>query len=448
MSSYMNIMTHNMLSMNANRQYGITTDKKAKSTEKLSSGYKINRSADDAAGLAISEKMRRQIRGLTQASANCQDGVSLCQVADGALNETQYILQRINELAVKSANGTNTETDRGYIQKEVDQLVTEVDRIANETSFNDDIYPLKGNGVDVALKSFFFDHSINLKTINDTSADVKVEGKICHPGEEVETSGVLFYGDYLVSCISRFNSNGHVNGECANWFSSTPMRLSSLTNIDGYSSDQTTAHISYTKSDEYHIDENGYVYFTWDEYLKDTPDLEVERFYVIKDNTKMWRELNGTPSKEDSESMGYLNIGDLGCSDKDLKGIWLQMGAEASQGMYLKMVDASTSSLGIEDADVSTQEKAEQTIERIKSAIVKVSDFRSNFGAQQNRLEHTIKNLDNVIENTTNAESQIRDTDMAKEMVDYSNNSILAQVGESMLAQANQSNQGILSLLG
>ena len=277
------VVQHNLTAMNSSRMLNITTSAQAKSTEKLSSGYKINRAADDAAGLAISEKMRRQIRGLTQASSNAQDGISCVQTAEGALTEVHDMLQRMNELAVKAANGTQTTADRGYINQEVQALVSEIDRVASTTTFNEK----------------------NL--------------------------------------------------------------------------------------------------------------------------------LNGK----------FKNVG-------------LQVGAEAKQLITLNITGMSAKGIGLVDNATygsitvggGTGVNAQKAISIIKDALAKVSSQRADLGAVQNRLEHTIKNLDNVVENTTSAESSIRDTDMATEMGKYSNNNILAQAGQSMLAQANQSNQGVLSLLG
>jgi flagellin len=265
--------------MNSNRQLGITTGIQAKSSEKLSSGYKINRAADDAAGLAISEKMRRQVKGLTQASANAQDGISVVQTAEGALNEVHDMLQRMNELATKAANDTLTSADRGYIKSELDQLSTEITRTATATEFN------------------------NQQLLNGTFT-----GKELQVGSETDSQ------NQIEVCIKKMSASA---------------------------------------------------------------------IGVQKDNVQ-----------------------------------------------------------------VSSHEKAKSAITNIKAALDSVSKQRSDLGAIQNRLEHTIKNLDNVVENTQAAESQIRDTDMATEMVKYSNNNILAQAGQSMLAQANQSNQGVLSLLG
>jgi len=276
------VVQHNMTAANSNRMLGVTTSAQAKSTEKLSSGYKINRAADDAAGLTISEKMRSQVRGLTQASANAQDGISCVQTAEGALTEVHSMLQRMNELSIKAANGTNTVADRAAIRQELSALVQEIDRVQTST---------------------------------------------------------------------QFNTQNLLNGE----FKS---------------------------------------------------------------------------------------------------GKSLQVGAASGTSYEIKIVisNMSASAIGITASSIEVDDKngsaAKALIAKITKAIASVSRQRSALGAIQNRLEHTIANLDNVVENTTAAESRIRDTDMAAEMVTYSKNNILAQAGQSMLAQANQSNQGVLSLLG
>jgi flagellin len=271
------VVQHNLQAMNTNRQLGIITDAQSKSTEKLSSGYKINRAADDAAGLAISEKMRSQIRGLDRASLNAQDGISAIQTAEGALNEVHSMLQRMNELATQAANDTNTSSDRSKIADELQALGSEINRVADTTQFN--------------------------------------------------TQNLL---------------------------------------------------------------------------------------------------------------------------DGKFTGKQLQVGALSGQVIKIDISEMKLSSIGITDADLSNVKdntKAGKVMSEVQSAIDKVSTQRSALGALQNRLEHTIKNLDTTSENTSAAESRIRDTDMAKEMVNYSKNNILAQAGQAMLAQANQSTQGVLSLL-
>ncbi len=267
------IVKHNLQAMNANRMLGVNSSTLSKSVEKLSSGYRVNRAADDAAGLAISEKMRRQIRGLSQASTNAQDGISMVQTAEGALNEVHDMLQRMNELAVQAANGTNQTEDQGYIQLEIQQLITEISRTANDTTFN--------------------------------------EKKLLSAGTTVN----------------------------------------------------------------------------------------------------------------------------------------LQVGTESGNTIQLAMSAMTATSIGVNDVDVSDEAKARGSLDDIKNGIKSVSSLRATLGAVQNRLEHTVNNLDNVVENTTSSEATIRDTDMASEMVTYSNNQILAQAGQAMLAQANTSNQGVLSLL-
>ena len=269
------VVQHNLKAMNSNRMLGLTQGSLSKSTEKLSSGYRINRAADDAAGLAISEKMRRQVRGLTQAARNAQDGISAVQTAEGALNEVHDMLQRMNELATQAANDTNMSADRGYIQSEIDALAAEISRVASTTTFNEQ----------------------NL--------------------------------------------------------------------LDG----------------------------------------------------------NFTGKK-------------------------LQVGAEGGQNIEISIGAMDAGTLSVDSLDVSDYDNATAAISSIKSALETVSSQRSDLGAVQNRLEHTINNLNNVVENTTAAESQIRDADMATEMVKYSNANILAQAGQAMLAQANQANAGVLSLLG
>ena len=272
------VVQHNITAMNANRQLGVTTGTQAKVTEKLSSGFKINRAADDAAGLTISEKMRSQIRGLTQASANAQDGISCVQTAEGALTEVHSMLQRMNELAIKSANGTNTTSDRAAIQAEIDSLTSEIDRVSQSTQFN----------------------KLNLL-------------------------------------------NGEFSGGKA------------------------------------------------------------------------------------------LQVGAASANEQEIK---------------ISIRKMSASAIGVKSLKLTTESGAKAAIAKINNAISTVSQQRSSLGAIQNRLEHTIANLDNVVENTTSAESSIRDTDMAKTMVEFTKNNILAQAGTSMLAQANQATQNVLSLLG
>ena len=310
------VVQHNLTAMNSNRMLGLTTKTQAKSTEKLSSGYKVNRAADDAAGLSISEKMRRQIRGLTQASLNAQDGISCVQTAEGALNEVHDMLQRMNELAVKGENATLTTVDRSYIQSEVKQLMNEIDRVRNTTTFNE-----------------------------QSLLDGTFTGKGLQVGAEA--------GQHIDIDITDMSISGLVTA----------------------------------------ADDTG---------IKYDPDAD-------------------------------------GTADKDMDSTVAQAVVAKFQTNFAGETSGTTVAKSVDFASLNAF---------AKSALQTVSKMRSDLGAVQNRLEHTINTLDNVVENTTSAESQIRDTDMATEMVKYSNNNILTQAGQAMLAQANQSNQGVLSLLG
>ena len=345
------VVQHNLTAMNSNRMLGLTQSSQAKSTEKLSSGYKINRAADDAAGLSISEKMRRQIRGLTQASANAQDGISCVQTAEGALNEVHDMLQRINELAVKGENGTLTSVDRSYIQSEVKQLMSEIDRVQSTTTFNEQ----------------------NL-----------LDGSFSNKGLQVGAES----GQHIAVTIASMSTKALINGAL------------------GKKPDGTAYN----------------------------PAKAAVRFKVDHLDTTT-KEVDG----QDTVDKVYEDE----LANKDANG---KIELKLSMLDKFYAVDTNTNPLDTDDAPTAADFAALNAF--AKSALKTVSQQRSDLGAVQNRLEHTINNLDNVVENTTSAESQIRDTDMATEMVKYSNNNILTQAGQAMLAQANQSNQGVLSLLG
>ncbi|SDA44687.1 flagellin [Lachnospiraceae bacterium G11] len=404
------VVQHNLTAMNSNRMLGITTKTQAKATEKLSSGYKINRAADDAAGLSISEKMRKQIRGLTQASANAQDGISAVQTAEGALTEVHDMLQRMNELAVKAANGTNSKDDRDYIQAEVDQLVTEIDRVATTTKFNES-YLLKGTNSDGTVGKLTFTEAgtkTSIGAANFDSDGIATVKQTANQGTTTATSGSTYKTDTV-----------SVNGKTYT-----------------YISDFTQASGKTDKLEDYADSENR-IFSNLDEMAK----------AIKKDSSGELKDVNVTVV--DSK----LNVKATAFSDLN-KGldVSLHVGADSTKdnkiGLTIEMMSAK--GLGVNGIRVDGEdfENATASIDTIKAAIQKVSEQRSALGAVQNRLEHTINNLDNVVENTTSAESAIRDTDMASQMVTYSNNNILAQAGQAMLAQANQSNQGVLSLLG
>ena len=393
------VVQHNLTAMNSNRQLGVTTSAQAKSAEKLSSGYRINRAGDDAAGLKISEKMRSQVRGLNRASTNAQDGVSLIQTAEGALNEAHSILQRMNELAVQGANDTNENIDREAINEELDALTTELDRISSTTQFN------KQNLLDGSFKNKKLqvganadqNIEISIGSMNAKTLGLKdVSGTIEKTAQEgVNPVAIKYQGmSYTYRPKSSLDKN------TANAISVFKKQLSG----------------KYTSANYAAQFENGKV------------------FYKSLVNDKTY------------DTVSKAVKGDISAAKKamsaDVKkniNTYLQTSAVTAEAL------SSYTQKG--NARVDTYEMANNSITAIQDAINKVSSQRSALGALQNRLEHTIANLDNVAENTQAAESRIRDTDMASEMVEYSKNNILAQAGQSMLAQSNQSTQGVLSLL-
>ena len=372
------VVQHNLTAMNANRQLGITTGAQAKSSEKLSSGYRINRAGDDAAGLKISEKMRGQIRGLDKASSNAQDGVSLIQTAEGALNEAHSILQRMNELAVQGANDTNQSIDRDAINEELSALTTELDRISETTQFN------KQN----LLDGTFSDKKLQV----GANAGQKIEITI----GSMNAKAIGLSKTIMPKQSGYFKAKG-VSLESSKFTTSAAVKASAK------AVGSKAAAVADGKANGTVLTIGG-------------------REYKVSDQTAS---ANGVYTATDLKKK-------VGC-----------VFAQAAK-ITLKNSVPSDSFMG---ARVDTYEIANATITKVQDAINNVSSQRSALGALQNRLEHTIANLDNVSENTSSAESRIRDTDMASEMVNYSKNNILAQAGQSMLAQANQSTQGVLSLL-
>ena len=465
------VVQHNMQAMNANRMLNITTGAQSKSTEKLSSGYRINRAADDAAGLTISEKMRKQIRGLDQASTNAQDGVSSVQTAEGALTEVHSMLQRMNELAVQAANGTNSkESDRQAIQDEIDQLTTEIDRVAETTKFNE-IYLLKGDnastknvymkGHDAGLKGTLTDSAKSATFVMDTleaGDKYKIAGKEYTIGssktEITNAINAFATADNKITIdgISYTYKDTTNGGKVAGWYK------------DGDQTNGTAIDVAKTVKDGSKASVNGKDYTAMtDQDANDIADDDSSVITAAEAKKKIKAELLA------ANSIGTVN-GDATVSDgvdaagkttytitkgyatvADTLSFNLHVGADADMTNKITVdIDVMNSAnLGVKGLNVTdaTGTAATYAVDAISDAIAKVSSQRSALGAVQNRLEHTIDNLDNIVENTTTAESRIRDTDMAEEMVEYSKNNILAQAGQSMLAQANQSTQGVLSLL-
>ena len=473
---YIMVVQHNLTAMNSNRMLGLTQSSQAKSTEKLSSGYKINRAADDAAGLSISEKMRKQIRGLTQASANAEDGISTVQTAEGALNEVQDMLQRMNELAVKASNGTNSENDRTYIQNEIDQLTTEIDRVAETTKFNE-TYLLKGDKD--AVKGYSYSYGTDTKagatfatgknsTVTGSNTGAKITVSAATPADDkaaalqndllkaLQKSGAkvtiaagadgtsaanvaITVEGYDVASDGKVSKDGVYTGikltaSAGNNNSTGTVALSDTLTLDSKAVTAAAkgAHAAFYDKDGNKISENAlsnYFTSTTEGNNINTTKLKDKTLYDAFGNTV-------TPVAANIQS-AQDQVGSLKLS--------LHVGADATSNNKIELnLDAmSAKGLGVNGlrVDGATSTNADNAIETIKEAIQKVSTQRSALGAVQNRLEHTINNLDNVVENTTSAESAIRDTDMATEMVKYSNNNILSQAGQAMLAQ------GVLSLL-
>ena len=418
------IINHNMNALNAHRNMTANTNSAGKSMEKLSSGLRINRAGDDAAGLAISEKMRGQIRGLDQASRNAQDGISLIQTAEGALNETHNILQRMRELAVQSANDTNITEDRAAIQEEINALTQEIDRISEQTEFN------KQTLLDGSFNGTFqiganANQTINLEINSMNSSKLGLTStSTVSISATLGDAGDLADGDYTVKDGKVLNSKGEAVGT--------------------YSGKDFTTTVGSKK-------------ITFNENLTDGAKFTVKGTAVTGE-----QRVNIKAGSESKLSAGTYEVsGDIVLKD----GVKVGSFAGGTITLDKKLADGSSititkDDLGIETAlddghkftvngsDVSSSEKASGSIETINKAIENVSTQRAKLGAVQNRLEHTTANLNNTSENLTAAESRVRDVDMAKEMMTFSKNNILSQAAQAMLAQANQQPQGVLQLLG
>ena len=545
------IVQHNMSAMNANRMLGITNSSLAKSTEKLSSGYKINRAADDAAGLSISEKMRSQIRGLNKASDNAQDGISLIQTAEGALNESHSILQRMRELSVQASNGTETDDDREAVQKEISQLQDELTRISSTTEFNT-MKLLDGSlGGGSSATGIKVDASVSnkalqagaLKTTAATNGKYTSAGAVSaaddlsagdttsltvnflnEKGEQDSITVNLKYKDattlvsedgsreYTVAAgkatvedktkaflaelkqtsladdftmvgtaadgkieftaktagteTSRILSTSESNIKAGVFTQATATKAADTkAPADAYQSIKADVGTydggATTNIDDYIFTVNGerFMYATADgvaalKSKTDYSDVNFVKADTVDDDAanamaSLISAKTGINAEIDANETTTVDLKPSVSSSTAGKGMTLQIGANEGQTMSFSIDDMSAKSLGVDGnkVDLATQDGAQKATTTIDAAIKKVSAQRSKLGAVQNRLEHTIANLDTASENTQTSESRIRDTDMAEEMVAYSKNNILLQAGQSMLAQANQSNQGVLSLL-
>ena len=464
------VVQHNMQAANANRMLNVTTSAQSKSTEKLSSGYRINRAADDAAGLTISEKMRKQIRGLDQASTNAEDGVSSVQTAEGALTEVHSMLQRMNELATQAANGTNSkDSDRQAIQDEIDQLTTEIDRVSETTKFNE-TYLLKGdkgatknvymNGHDAGLKGTLTDSAKSATFVMD---ELKAGDKVTIAGKEYSIGSTAdeakaSYANAAAGDKVTIDGTEYTVVDAATGTEDADKNQLKVTSLDAkvkdgsvvsYKTSKLTVMTDAKKADGTNgtdgIDDDDSSVISKDvAESKILSELTAANNIGTVDHAATVTNATANGKTTYTISKGYATVADT-------LSFNLHVGADADMTNKINVsIDSMDSaSLGIKGLNIKDDSgnAATYAVDAISDAISKVSSQRSSLGAVQNRLEHTINNLDNVVENTTTAESRIRDTDMASEMVNYSKNNILAQAGQSMLAQANQSTQGVLSLL-
>lgn len=459
------IIQHNLAAMFGDRQYKITNDIKKKSSEKLGSGYRINRAADDAAGLAISEKMRRQIRGLTQASLNVQDGISMVQSAEGALNEVHEMLQRMNELCVKAANNTLTYEDRDYIQQEIYSLSDEINRVGAVTSFNE-MKVLDGipqtHAVAVAPQATINGSSGTITpAANGNDAYLTIE--TIDRGDVVYIPGRDGASDKYFKAATREDINAYEQ-EWREYYAAKSAYDIAKRAYDNEWAEYNEAKRIYDEDP----DAEGAVEPTPPTTASPTPPTEPIR----RDGTSSGKaqlielpELNvqfvSSLAKDNLEAnSGFVDTVGItyslngGVTRYDLHfygplTINLQVGSNSEDTFTFRIPAVNASSLGVYDINVKDSDGsgALDGIGKIQKAMEHNSKYRADLGAIQNRMEHMVKNLDNVVENTTAAESRFRDTDMADEITRNANTELLAQAGQMILAQANQSKQGVLNLL-
>ena len=410
------IINHNMNALNAHRNMGVNNTASGKSMEKLSSGLRINRAGDDAAGLAISEKMRGQIRGLEQSSRNASDGISLIQTAEGALNETTNILQRMRELAVQSANDTNTSDDREQLQKEMTQLGEEIDRIANNTEFN----------------------TKKLLNGNMGAATTATKGTVVNSGKLAATTAA----DTVLTTLKDANNNnlGIAKDDVitVTWSVNGTQKSTSLTVGTQSKMEDLLGKIE-------------------DDATVDSAEITTGKITITANDNGTAGQINGlsievksatgTRKEAASNALSSFATGTQAADNRTDGSANLQIGANGGQQLNLSIEDMRATALGVKNLQVGTQSQANTAINVIDEATKRVSSERANLGAAQNRLEYTISNLDNTAENLTSAESTLRDVDMAKEMMEYSKNNILSQAAQSMISQANQQPQNVLQLL-
>ena len=455
------VVANNIMAMYTSRQLNINASDKQKSMEKLASGYRINRAADDAAGLSISEKMRKQIRGLARGEQNSQDGISFCQVADGAMSEIHSMLQRMQELCVQAANGTNSPEDKTSIQREINQLIVEIDRISDTTTFNDNYV--------------FHDEDSVVKGLGQILGDGKIKGGSSMGEPLTINRSISTTGDYV---IPRTEGQPGKAGLLGRTYASTMMDFSDMGSSYNYddllgislgvndSENNMSYNIILASSEE--TSGRPYIFSSTDtantltiniEGINDgnalvnklfsaignTPEFTNAGIQYAKDNnSKLWIYDNQSANLNNSK----LKFSSPADSNDEEKGkIWIQSGDTKDSGIWINKPYMNTGIIGISNIDVSTDSTAKAALQDVSYAIDKVSELRGMIGAEQNRMEHTINVTAITRENLESSESKIRDTDMAAETVKLSKTNILEQAGQTVLAQANQAPESILQLL-
>ncbi len=446
------VVAHNLMASNTYRQYNINNRSKNKTVEKLSSGYSINRAADDAAGLSISEKMRNQIRNLAQASNNSEDGISLIQTADGAMAEVQSMLHRLTELCTQAANDTNATEDRDAIQSEINEIMMEIDEVSNKTTFNDR-YLLKGSNstlVGAVTPPVISGGFPSWGSIDSASLANGFMGETYSMADGDHAAAIIDFSSFdsetdKAQAIADAVGTGFYSTCCT----CTDHYSIRFTDDTTHSSEQSGTHYIFnvgigdaTSSDDIYskimeATGNGVPgnHFT---------EMKVENGKLIVHDNR--------PLTEASPSADYGKIGEgvataVSNAQEKLGSLYLQTGANAGENLRIDLPALSKANMGLTSIDVSTHEAASEGLNRVRNAVIYVNGERSRMGAYQNRLEFTVNSVDNYRENLTAAESSIRDANMADEYSDYSKHNILEQAGQSMLAQANQQQEGVLSLL-
>lgn len=460
------IINHNITALNTHNKLSAASGAQSKSMEKLASGLRINKAGDDAAGLAISEKMRGQIRGLDQASRNSQDSISLLQTAEGALNETHDILQRVRELSVQSANDTNTSDDRAEIQKEYVQLRDEVNRIATTTEFNTKklLNGDAGNKVTFSTNTNLEGASASVDSI--VAGSYAVQTTTAAERATVTGGSAVVDGDVTTGGAKSVTINGTAINFNATAGDAAATRASFVTAVNNANIGVVASDAAGTlslNSDDFGSSEAVSVTANADSAMlklttdasTDSTDTGVDVAGTIDGVTATGVGRTLTATSGDAVGLKVTLTGASASAATGAKGsvdvtkneLTSHIGANQGQVMSINIGSMGATDLGIHNLDLNSQSGAEAAITALDAATKQVSGERSKLGSYQNRLEHTINNLKTSSENLTAAESRIRDVDMAKEMMNQTKNSILAQAAQAMLAQSNQTPQGVLQLL-